>query len=125
MHFTAVFTVLAFLMAVEALPSARTFASSQHPQHNIPAHNQDSHQHVFPGVQQNTANQGHQVHVEDDSSVAVLVCQVVKVPVGHPVPRPAPAVPATPPNNCWLTFYRNVFTRDSVRLNHPRQDCHG
>nr|XP_037280175.1 homeobox protein slou-like [Rhipicephalus microplus] len=97
MHFTAVFAVLALSMAVQAVPSARTFASSQHPQHSIPAHNQESHQHVFPGFQQNTANHGHQVHVEDDSSVAVLVCQVVKVPTGHPVPRPAPAVPATPP----------------------------
>ncbi|KAL1436183.1 hypothetical protein MTO96_010920 [Rhipicephalus appendiculatus] len=97
MHFVAVFAVLAISMAVEAVPSARTFASSQHPEHNVPAHNHDAHQHIFPGVPQNTANQGQQVHVEDDSSVSVLVCQVVKVPTGHPVPQPAPAVPATPP----------------------------
>ncbi|XP_037281608.2 uncharacterized protein LOC119174684 [Rhipicephalus microplus] len=97
MRFTTVFAVLALSTAVQAVPSARTFTSYQHPQHNIPAHNQHSHQHVFPGVQQNTANHGHQVHVEDDSSVAVLVCQVVKVPAGRPVPQPAPAVPATPP----------------------------
>ncbi|KAL3194233.1 hypothetical protein MRX96_016365 [Rhipicephalus microplus] len=91
----------------------------------IPAHNHNSHQHIFPGVQQNTANHGHQVHVEEDSSIAVLVCQVVKVPAGSPVPQPAPTVPATPPNSCRLTLYPSVFTRDSVRLNHPRQDCHG
>uniref|UniRef100_A0A6M2D385 Putative large his rich 1 n=1 Tax=Rhipicephalus microplus TaxID=6941 RepID=A0A6M2D385_RHIMP len=97
MHFTVIFAVLAFSMAVEAVPSARTFASSQHSAHSIPAHNHNSNQHIFPGVQQNTANHGHQVHVEDDSSIAVLVCQVVKVPAGSPLPQPAPAVPATPP----------------------------
>ncbi|KAL3194236.1 hypothetical protein MRX96_016368 [Rhipicephalus microplus] len=125
MHFTTVFAVLALSTAVQAVPSARTFASSQHSAHSILAHNHNSHQHIFPGVQQNTANHGHQVHVEDDSSVAVLVCQVVKVPAGRPVPQSAPAVPATPPNSCGLALNRGVFTGDPVKPNHPRQGCHG
>ncbi|KAL1435071.1 hypothetical protein MTO96_001617 [Rhipicephalus appendiculatus] len=94
MHLTAVFAVLAFAMAVQAVPMARTFASSQH---GVPAHNHDAHQQIFPGFHQTTANQGQQVHVEADSSVSVLVCQVIKVPAGHPVPQPAPAVQATSP----------------------------
>ncbi|KAL1436178.1 hypothetical protein MTO96_010915 [Rhipicephalus appendiculatus] len=117
MRFTAVFAVLAFAMAVQAVPSARTFASSQHPQH-------DAHQHIFPGVQHNT-NHGQQVHVESDSTVSVLVCQVVKVPAGHPVPQPTPAVPVTPPNICRLAFDRGVFTGGPVQPHYPRQDCHG
>ncbi|XP_049273087.1 homeobox protein slou-like isoform X2 [Rhipicephalus sanguineus] len=89
MHFAAVFVVAVFAMAVHAVPSGRTFGSSQHPEHSVPEHNHEAHQH-------NTVNHGQQVLVEDDSSVSVLVCQVVKVPVGQPGTRPAPTVPAAP-----------------------------
>ncbi|XP_049273085.1 midnolin homolog isoform X1 [Rhipicephalus sanguineus] len=89
MHFAAVFGVVAFAMAVHAVPSGRTFGSSQHPEHNVHAHNHEAHQH-------STVIHGQQVLVEDDSSVSVLVCQVVKVPVVQPGTRPAPTVPAAP-----------------------------
>ncbi|KAH7931797.1 hypothetical protein HPB49_025881 [Dermacentor silvarum] len=79
-------------MAAQGMPSARTFGSSQHPGHNVPAHHHDANQHVaFPGTQHETANHGHQVLVEDDSFVSALVCQVVKVPVGQSGAQPASA----------------------------------
>ncbi|KAH6928877.1 hypothetical protein HPB50_020610 [Hyalomma asiaticum] len=96
MHFTTAFFVATFALAVHAVPSARTFVSSQHPEHAFPTHNHE-HQHNFAGAQHGTANHGHQVQVEDDSSVSVLVCQVVKVPVGQSGARPTPPADAAAP----------------------------
>ncbi|XP_065293838.1 uncharacterized protein [Dermacentor albipictus] len=80
MHCAALFLVSAFAMAVQGVPSARTFGSSQHPSHSVPAHHHAIH--------------GHQVLVEDGSFVSALVCQVVKVPVGQ-----SGAQTAMPPHN--------------------------
>ncbi|XP_049515535.1 homeobox protein slou isoform X2 [Dermacentor silvarum] len=92
MNYVGVFLVAAVAMAAQGMPSARTFGSSQHPGHNVPAHHHDANQHVaFPGTQHETANHGHQVLVEDDSFVSALVCQVVKVPVGQSGAQPASA----------------------------------
>ncbi|XP_075550679.1 uncharacterized protein LOC142584416 [Dermacentor variabilis] len=95
MHWAALFLVSAFAMVVRGAPSARTFGSSHHLQHGAATHHHAAHQHhVFPGAQHQTADHGHQVLVEDDASVSVLVCQVVKVPIG-----PSGAQPAQPSNS--------------------------
>ncbi|XP_050026635.2 uncharacterized protein [Dermacentor andersoni] len=95
MHWAALFLVSAFAMLARGAPSARTFGSSHHLEHGAATHHHAAHQHhVFPGAQHHTADHGHQVLVEDDASVSVLVCQVVKVPVG-----PSGAQPAQPSNN--------------------------
>ncbi|XP_054922075.2 uncharacterized protein [Dermacentor andersoni] len=75
MHCAAVFLVVAFSMAAQGIPSARTFASSQH---------HATHQHPVSAYSPpQTITHGHQVLVQDGSFVSALVCQVVKVPVGH------------------------------------------
>ncbi|XP_065293839.1 uncharacterized protein [Dermacentor albipictus] len=75
MHCAAAFLVVAFSVAAQGIPSARTFASPQH---------HATHQHpAFAGAPHQTIMHGHQVLVEDNSFVSTLVCQVVKVPVGQ------------------------------------------
>ncbi|XP_065293842.1 uncharacterized protein [Dermacentor albipictus] len=95
MHWATLFVVSAFAMVARGAPSARTFGSSHHLEHGAATHHHAAHQHhVFPGAQHQTADHGHQVLVEDDASVSVLVCQVVKVPVGL-----SGAQPVQPSNN--------------------------
>ncbi|XP_072144614.1 uncharacterized protein [Dermacentor andersoni] len=84
MHCAALFLVSAVAMAAQGAPSARTFGSSQHPDHSVPAHHHAIH--------------GHQVLVEDNSFVSALVCQVVKVPVsqsGAQTAMPSHNIPAS------------------------------
>ncbi|XP_075553702.1 uncharacterized protein LOC142586337 [Dermacentor variabilis] len=81
MHCAAVFLVVAFSMAAQGIPSARTFASSQH--------HATQHHPAFAYSPHQTITHGHQVHVEDCSFVSTLVCQVVKVPVGQSGAQPA------------------------------------
>ncbi|XP_065293841.1 uncharacterized protein [Dermacentor albipictus] len=90
MHCPAVFLVVAFSMAAQGIPSARTFASSQH-------HASIQHP-AFAGALHQTIKHGPQVLVEGDSFVSALVCQVVKVPAGQSAAQtsmPSHNIPAT------------------------------
>ncbi|KAH6928876.1 hypothetical protein HPB50_020609 [Hyalomma asiaticum] len=90
MLYTTVLTFAALAIAVHGRPSARTFGSPQHPEHFHDTHNSNA----FSGVEHGTVNHGHEVPAGADSSVSILVCQVVKVPVGQSGAQPAHAVPA-------------------------------
>ncbi|KAL1436184.1 hypothetical protein MTO96_010921 [Rhipicephalus appendiculatus] len=85
MHYATVFLLATLAMAVHGRPSARTFGLSQHPAHHHDAHNHNA----FAGAQHDTANHG--VQAGGDSSVSMLVCQVVKVPVGQSGAQPSHA----------------------------------
>uniref|UniRef100_A0A6M2D5K5 Putative large his rich 1 n=1 Tax=Rhipicephalus microplus TaxID=6941 RepID=A0A6M2D5K5_RHIMP len=80
------FAAAALAVAVHGRPSARTFGSSQHP-----AHPHDAHNHATLGAQHDTTNHG--VQAGGDSSATMLVCQVVKVPVGQSGAPPSHAAP--------------------------------
>ncbi|XP_037518734.1 midnolin homolog [Rhipicephalus sanguineus] len=85
MHYATLFLFATLAMGVHGRTSARTFGSPQHPEHNIHAH---PHNH-FPGAQHDATHHG--VQAGRDSSVSILVCQVVKVPVGHSGAQPSHA----------------------------------
>ncbi|KAH8021846.1 hypothetical protein HPB51_018695 [Rhipicephalus microplus] len=80
------FAAAALVVAVHGRPSARTFGSSQHP-----AHPHDAHNHASLGAQHDTTNHG--IQAGGDSSATMLVCQVVKVPVGQSGAQPSHATP--------------------------------
>nr|XP_037289112.1 midnolin homolog [Rhipicephalus microplus] len=80
------FAAAALVVAVHGRPSARTFGSSQHP-----AHLHDAHNHASLGAQHDPTNHG--VQAGGDSSATMLVCQVVKVPVGQSGVQPSHAAP--------------------------------
>lgn len=90
MHFSTVLLFATLAIAVHGRPSARTFGSPQHSEHSIPAHPHDAHSHnALPGTQHDTAVHG--VQAGGDSSLSILVCQVVKVPVGQSGAQPSHA----------------------------------
>lgn len=89
MHYATLVLFATLAVGVHGRPSARTFGSSQHPEHNIHAHPHNAHNHPFPGAQHDATNHG--VQAGGDSSVSILVCQVVKLPVGQSGAQPAHA----------------------------------
>ncbi|KAH7937562.1 hypothetical protein HPB49_013014 [Dermacentor silvarum] len=113
MHCAAVFLVAAFSVAAQGVPSARTFASSQH---------HASHQHpAFLGTQHQTIEHGHQV----DSFVSALVCQVVKVPAGQSGAQPAiPShnVPATTAAGSQPVIASSVISSSQDALSNLRSN---
>ncbi|XP_049529227.1 uncharacterized protein LOC119461007 isoform X2 [Dermacentor silvarum] len=97
MNCAALFLVSAFAMVAQGIPSARTFGSSHHLEHGVATPHHAAHQHhAFPGTQHQTANHAQHGQVENDASVSVLVCQVVKIPVGQSGAHPAISSPNVP-----------------------------
>uniref|UniRef100_A0A023GEQ4 Putative large his rich 1 n=1 Tax=Amblyomma triste TaxID=251400 RepID=A0A023GEQ4_AMBTT len=87
MHLVSLLLIATLAAAVQGLPAqsaARTFGSSS-PEHMLPVNSHHAHQQsLVPGHVHNT---------NSEHSSAVLVCQVVQVPVIKPAATPAAPVP--------------------------------